>query len=82
MNSFEFLSYMSYIYTRNHHKEDNSGWENRFRKSSARQSIPTDNLVRGSIPRWKYTYSIDDKGGEIYQMQDRNAWRESTEACR
>ena len=25
--------------------------------------------VRGSSPRWKYTFSIDDKGGEIYQMQ-------------
>jgi hypothetical protein len=25
---------------------------------------------------------IDKKGGDIYQMQDRNAWRERTEACR
>jgi hypothetical protein len=30
--------------------------------------------VRGSSPRWKDTFSIDDKGGDIYQMQ-RNAWR-------
>jgi hypothetical protein len=28
-----------------------------------------DNLVRGSIPKWKDTFAIDDKGGEIYQMQ-------------
>jgi hypothetical protein len=28
-----------------------------------------DSSVRGSIPRWKDTFDIDDKGGEIYQMQ-------------
>jgi hypothetical protein len=67
---------------RKHHKEDNSGWGISFRKSSVRGSIPKDSSVRGSNPRWKDTFSIDDKGGEIYQMQDRNAWRESTEACR
>jgi hypothetical protein len=39
-----------------HHKEDISGWEISFKKSS----------VRGSIPRWKETFSIDEKGGEIY----------------
>jgi hypothetical protein len=56
MNAFECLSYMSYIYMRKHHKEDSSGWEISFRKSS----------VRGSSPRWKDTFAIDDKGGEIY----------------
>jgi hypothetical protein len=25
--------------------------------------------VRGSSPGWKDTFSIDDKGGEIYQMR-------------
>jgi hypothetical protein len=30
--------------------------------------------VRGSSPRWKDTFSIDDKGGEIYQMQRTEAW--------
>jgi hypothetical protein len=30
--------------------------------------------VRGSSPRWKYTFSIDEKGGEIYQMQRKKAW--------
>jgi hypothetical protein len=55
---------MSYIYMRKHHKEDSSGWES-FRKSfRGRKSS-----VRGSSPRWKDTFSIDDKGGEIYQMQ-------------
>jgi hypothetical protein len=54
---------------RKHHKEDSSGWEISFRKSSVRGSIPKDISVRGSSPRWKYTFSIDDKGGEIYQMQ-------------
>jgi hypothetical protein len=28
-----------------------------------------DNSVRGGIPGWKDTFSIDDKGGDIYQMQ-------------
>jgi hypothetical protein len=32
------------------------------------------NSVRGSNPRWKYTFSIDDKGGEIHQMQRTEAW--------
>jgi hypothetical protein len=34
------------------HKEEISGWEISFRKSS----------VRGSSPGWKNTFSIDDKG--------------------
>ena len=33
-----------------------------------RGSIPKDSSVRGSNPRWKDTFSIDDKGGEIYRM--------------
>jgi hypothetical protein len=44
---------------RKHHKEDSSIWEISFGKSS----------VRGCIPVWKYAFFIDDKGGEIYQMQ-------------
>jgi hypothetical protein len=28
-----------------------------------------DNSVRGSNHGWKDTVAIDDKGGEIYQMQ-------------
>jgi hypothetical protein len=59
---------------RKHHKEDSSGQEISFRKISVRGSIPKDSSVRGSIPRWKYTFSIDDKGGEIYQMQNTEAW--------
>jgi hypothetical protein len=59
MNYFECLSYMSYIYMRKHHKEDSSGWEISFRKSS----------VRGSNSGWKDTFSIDEKGGEIYHMK-------------
>jgi hypothetical protein len=31
--------------------------------------IPKDSSVRGSSPRRKYTFSVDEKGGEIYQMQ-------------
>jgi hypothetical protein len=54
---------------RKHHKEDSSGWGISFRKSSVRGSIPKDSSVRGSNPGWKDTFSIDDKGGEIYQMQ-------------
>jgi hypothetical protein len=30
--------------------------------------------VRGRNPRWKNTFAIDDKGGEIYQMQRIEAW--------
>jgi hypothetical protein len=44
---------------RKHHKEGNSVWEIGFRKGS----------VRGSNPIWKDTFSIDDKEGDIYQMQ-------------
>jgi hypothetical protein len=25
--------------------------------------------IGGAAPEWKYTFSIDDKGGEIYQIQ-------------
>ena len=60
---------MYYIYTRKHHKEENSGREVSFRKSSIRGSIPKDSSFRGSSPIWKDTFSIDDKGGEIYHMQ-------------
>jgi hypothetical protein len=65
---------MYYIYTRKHHKEDSSVREIRFRKSSVRGSITKDSSVRGSNPRWKDTFSIDEKGGEIYQMQSIEAW--------
>ena len=74
MNAFEFLSYMSYIYTRKNHKEGSSGQEISFMKISVKGSIPKDNSVRGHNPRWKDTFSIDDKGGEIYQMQRTEAW--------
>jgi hypothetical protein len=30
--------------------------------------------VKGSNPGWKDTFAIDDKGGEIYQMQRIEAW--------
>ena len=69
---------MSYIYMRNHHKEDSLGWGINFRKISVRGIIPKDNSVRGSNPGWKDTFDIDNKGGDIYQMPDRNAWRERT----
>ena len=29
---------------------------------------------RGSSPEWKDTFAIDDKGGDIYQMQRTEAW--------
>ena len=67
---------------RKNHKEDNSGWEIIFRKISVRGSIPKDSSVRGIIPIWKDTFAIDEKGGEIYHMQDMSAWRESIEALR
>jgi hypothetical protein len=67
---------------RKHHKENISGWEINFMKILVRGITPKESSVRGRKPRWKDTFSIDDKGGEIYQMQDRNAWRESTEAWR
>jgi hypothetical protein len=31
-------------------------------------------VLRGSSPGWKDTFAIDDKGGEIYQMQRIEAW--------
>jgi hypothetical protein len=51
------------MYMKNHHKEDNLGWENSFRKSSVRGSIPKDSLVRGINLGWKDTFVIDDKRG-------------------
>jgi hypothetical protein len=30
--------------------------------------------IRGRDPRWKDTFAIDDKGGDIYQMQSTKAW--------
>jgi hypothetical protein len=33
-----------------------------------------DKSVRGSSPGWKDTFSIDDKGGQIHQMQRTEAW--------
>jgi hypothetical protein len=67
---------------RKHHKEDNSCWEISFRKSSVRWSIPKDSSVRESNHIWKVNFSIDEKEGEIYQMQDRelDAWTKSTKA--
>jgi hypothetical protein len=59
---------------RKNHKEDSSGWEISFRKSSVRGSIPKDSSVKGRSPGWKDTFVIDDKGGEIYQMQRTKAW--------
>jgi hypothetical protein len=69
----------SYIYTRKHHKEDNSGWGSSFRKSSVRGSNPKDSSVRGSSSEREVTFDIYVKGGEIHQMWDRelDAWRES-----
>jgi hypothetical protein len=43
-------------------------------------SITKDSSIRGSGPKWKDTFSIDEKGGYIYHIKDRNAWRKSTEA--
>jgi hypothetical protein len=54
---------------RKNHKEENLGWEISFKKCSVRGSIPKDSLVRGSNPKWKDTFTIDDKGEEIYHMQ-------------
>jgi hypothetical protein len=33
-----------------------------------------DSSVRGSNPGWKYTFAIDVKGGEMYQMHNKEAW--------
>jgi hypothetical protein len=57
-----------------HHKKDNSGRKINFNKSSVRGSILEQSSVRGSIPGWKDTFSIDEKGGDIYQMQSIEAW--------
>jgi hypothetical protein len=53
MNAFECLSYMSYMYMRN------------TIKMTVQVGI-SDESVRGRSPEWKYTFFIDDKGGEIY----------------
>jgi hypothetical protein len=62
MNVFECLSYMSYIYTRKHHKEGSSSREISFRKSSVRGSIPKDSSVRGVAPDGKIHFPLMTKG--------------------
>jgi hypothetical protein len=39
-----------------------------------RKNHKEDSSVRGSNLGWKDTFFIDDKGGEIYQMQRIEAW--------
>jgi hypothetical protein len=39
-----------------------------------RKQHKEDNLVRGSNPRWKDTFFIDEKGGEIHQMHRTEEW--------
>jgi hypothetical protein len=39
-----------------------------------RKNHKEDSSVRGSSPGWKDTFSIDFKGGDIYQMQSTEAW--------
>jgi hypothetical protein len=33
-----------------------------------RKNHKEDSLVRGSSPKWKDTFAIDEKGGDIDQM--------------
>jgi hypothetical protein len=54
---------------RKNHKEENSGWGISSKNISVRESIPKGNSVRGRSLGWKDTFSIDEKRGEIYQMQ-------------
>jgi hypothetical protein len=39
-----------------------------------RKDHKEDSSVKGRNPRWKYTFAIHDKGGEIHQMQRTKAW--------
>jgi hypothetical protein len=39
-----------------------------------RKQHKKEDLVRGSSLGWKDTFAIDDKGGEIHQMQRTKAW--------
>jgi hypothetical protein len=61
MNDFEYLSYMSYIYMRKHHKEVISSWGIGFTKSSFRGSIPKDSFSLDG----KITFPLMTKG-EIF----------------
>jgi hypothetical protein len=74
---------MSYIYTRTHHKDDNSVWGSSFRKSSFRGSNPKDSSVRGSKLDGKLPFPFMSKGERFIRCMDRelNAWRESKKAC-
>jgi hypothetical protein len=71
MNAFEYLSYMSYITQGSTIMRTVQVGRS---VSGRGVSIHKDNSVRGSNPRWKDTFSIDDKGGDIYQMQNIEAW--------
>ena len=39
-----------------------------------RKHLKEDSSVRGRNPRWKNTFSVDEKGEEFYQMQRTEAW--------
>jgi hypothetical protein len=74
---------MSYIYTRNHHKEDSLVWGRNFRKSLVKRSSPKDSSVRGSSPNKKLPFPLMLKGERFIICMDRelDAWREIIEAC-
>jgi hypothetical protein len=74
---------MSYIYTRKHHKEENSGWGRSFRKSSVRGRNPKDKSVRGSNLDGNLPLPLMSEGERFIICINRelDSWRESTKAC-
>jgi hypothetical protein len=63
---------MYYIYTRKHHKEENSFWGR----------IPRESSIKGSSPEWKLPFPLMSKGEIFIRCMEREsyAWRERTES--
>jgi hypothetical protein len=78
--NYECYSYMYYIYTRKHHKEDNSFLGSSLRESSVVGSSPRDSSVRGSNLDGKLPLSLMSKGERFNRCMERELddWREST----
>jgi hypothetical protein len=58
------------MYTRKHHKEEISGREISFKKSSVRGSIPKESSIRGSIPNGKIHFPLMIKGERFIKCRE------------
>jgi hypothetical protein len=69
--NFECYSYISYIYTRKHHKEDRLVKGHIPRESPVRVSISRDSLVRRSSLNGKLPFPFMSKGERFIRCMKR-----------